>query len=469
MLALVVDLAGKAMVYPLREDVLEVRAGSLPENAICLPFKGVSRRHFVLCRSGKGWILRDLGSTNGVLLNGERVQEAPIREGDRIQAGAALLRVRAAPRDASHLSLPQTPPLTPDGYCTDEVGNLRIQEEASLFAFPRLVFPEGMVVGRSPAMFEVYQKLDALARAEVNVLLEGETGTGKELLARTLHLSSSRAMGPFVAVNCPAVPSELAEAEFFGIGDRVATGVAKRKGFLAQADGGTLFLDEVGAFPAALQAKVLRVIEEKTVIPVGESAAERLDFRLIAATNLDPRELIRRGQLREDLFHRLAGVEILVPPLRKRKEDLLPCLMAMLQRFSREEGKPLEWISKHLLARLAGYEYPGNVRELANLARSMVALAHPGEMLDVHLLPEKMARAADERGASSEARLEEGPIRLREELDGLARRLVTRALELSPDNMAAAARRLGLTPFGLRKMMKRLGSTSGNPPGVDGG
>jgi transcriptional regulator with GAF, ATPase, and Fis domain len=457
MLALVVDLAGKAMVYPLREDVLEVTAGSLSDNAVCIPFKGVSRRHFILQRKGMAWVITDLDSTNGLLLNGERIKEAAIKEGDQIQAGCVVLRVVESPGDASQVSIQQTPPLTPAGYATDDVGNLRVQEESGIFAFPRLVFAPGMVAGRSPGMFEVYQKLDALADAEVNVLLEGETGVGKELLARTLHLSSRRAMGPFIAVNCAAIPSELAEAEFFGIGDRVATGVAKRKGLFAQASGGTLFLDEVGSFPVALQAKVLRVIEERSVAAVGESARERLNFRLVAATNSDPRELILHGQLREDLFHRLAGVEIAIPPLRERREDILPILMALLQRFSSEEGKPVEWISKRLLARLVAYDYPGNVRELANLARSMVALAHPGEMLDVHLLPEKIGQAGAQAWRAPESRLEEGPVCLRDEVEGLTRRMVEKAMEAARGNVSAAAKRLGLTPFGLRKMMKRMG------------
>ncbi len=467
MLALVVDLAGKEIVYPLREDLLEARAGSLPDNAICLPFKGVSRHHFAVKRRSGEWVLKDLGSTNGLFLNGERVEEASIKEGDRIQAGCVVLRVAATPAGASKILVQRTPPLTPEGYATDEVGNLRIEEEPTLFSFPRLVFPPGMVAGRSTRMLEVYQKLDALADGKTNVLLEGETGTGKELMARTLHLSSRKAAGPFIAVNCAAIPSELAEAEFFGIGDQVATGVAKRKGLFAKAAGGTLFLDEIGSFPVALQAKVLRVVEERAVVAVGGSSKEHIDFRLVSAVNSDPRELIRHGALRPDLFHRLAGVEIRVPPLRERKEDVLPILMALLQRFAAEEGKPAEWISKRLLARLTAYDYPGNVRELANLARSLVALASPGEMLDIHLLPEELRRAAEAAPPPPEEAIERGPVRLRGEMEKLTRRMVEKALEVAEGNVSLAARRLGLTPFGLRKMMKRMkiGAGGSRPSG----
>jgi transcriptional regulator with PAS, ATPase and Fis domain len=296
-------------------------------------------------------------------------------------------------------------------------------------------------------MVEIYQKIHALAAKEFSILLVGETGVGKEMLARTLHLSSPRAEGPFVPVNCAAIPADLAEAELFGIGEKVATGVAGRTGKFVSANGGTLLLDELGALPADIQAKLLRAVEDKKIFQVGRPAGQAVDFRIISATNQDPRELIRSGKLREDLYHRLATVELFIPPLRDRHGDLAFLVLGLLNGLSSSEKKPLGGISRLLLSNLCRRDWPGNVRELCNLLKALVAAAHPGEILDVRLLPAEpipISPATDDLHAV---------------LDETARQRIEEALRLHDGNITRAAKHMNLSTVGLRKMMKRLGIT----------
>ncbi|HEY4491348.1 MAG TPA: sigma 54-interacting transcriptional regulator, partial [Acidobacteriota bacterium] len=260
---------------------------------------------------------------------------------------------------------------------------------------------------------------------------------------------------PFIAVNCAAIPADLAEAELFGIGEKVATDVKERKGKMVLADKGTLFLDELSSIPLDLQAKLLRSVEDRLILPVGENKPQKADFRLVAATNQDPKELLRLGKLRQDLYHRLATVEIHIPPLRERKGDLDILIMGLLQHISKKEKKYVPGISKNLFAQLATYSYPGNVRELINILTSMIALAHPGEVLDIHLLPPKVREMQDQKEAF-DGDLEKTSMNLHAALEEMSRRMITRALQLRQGNITQAANDLGLTPFGLRKMIKRL-------------
>ena len=214
-------------------------------------------------------------------------------------------------------------------------------------------------------MLEIYQKIHSLADSDVSVMLIGETGVGKEIFARTLHLSGKRANGPFIAVRLVrAIPDELAEAELLGIGEKVATDVKERKGKLVLANGGTLFLNELSAFPIGLQAKILRALEERVVYPVGENKGIPVNFQMISATNMDPQELISTQRLREDLYHRVAAVEIIIPPLRERKEDLKMLVSGLLQVISKREAKPISGLSRRLFAMMYSYSYPGNIRDV---------------------------------------------------------------------------------------------------------
>ena len=458
MLTLVADCYGRTITFPLREDLGQIRAGSLPDNTIYLPYKGVSRHHFQLIRKGPRWLLQDLESKNGTCVNGERITESYIRGGDTIQAGIIKLTVKSSRKDVEPLPLSETLVMRAHDAETDKVGHLPITDKEYIFSFPKLVFPERLILGKSPLMLEVYQKLHAIVESDINVLFAGETGVGKEMFAQTLHLSGKRSQGPFIAVNCAAIPSELAEAELFGIGEKVATDVKERKGRMILADKGTLFLDELSSIPLDLQAKLLRAVEDRQIYPVGESSPQTVNFRLISATNQKPKELLRLGKLREDLYHRLATVEIHIPPLRERKGDLEILIMGLLQHISKREGKYVPGISKRLFAELSTYHYPGNVRELINVLTAMIALAHPGEILDMHLLPEKVQQnklQADTEVLESD--LERTSINLHAALDEMSKRLILRAMQLHQGNITRAAKHLGLTPFGLRKMMKRLG------------
>jgi transcriptional regulator with PAS, ATPase and Fis domain len=338
----------------------------------------------------------------------------------------------------------------------------------NLFISDKLVFPHGMIPGTSAKMTELFQRLDALADSDFSVLLIGETGTGKEMFAQTLHYSSKRSRGPFVAINCAAIPSELIEAELFGIGEKVATDVVARTGKIVAANHGTLFLDELSAFPIGLQSKVLRVLDERKVTPVGKNAPERVDFRLICATNEDPQELIRSGKLREDLYHRIATVELQIPPLRERKEDLPVLIVGLLQQICKKEKKTIAGVSEKLFDELISYSYPGNIRELVNLLSSMIALAHPGEMLDFHLAPARLIKP-EASETQNETDFKADPLDLHNKLDETTRDWVLRALHLHDWNVSAAARSLKITRFGLQKIMKRMGivNRKDTGPGTD--
>jgi transcriptional regulator with PAS, ATPase and Fis domain len=458
MLTLIADCFGRSILFPLREDLTELRGGSLPDNTIYLPYKGVSRHHFSITRQDSKWILRDLGSKNGTMLNGKQITEATIKTGDMIQAGIIQLAVKSAREEVQPLKLSDTQSLRRDPE-TDRVGHVPVGTEEQIFSFQKLRFPEGFIPGKSAAMENAFQKVQAIADSDVNVLLIGETGVGKEMFAQTLHQSGKRAKGPFVAVNCAAIPADLAEAELFGIGEKVATDVNARKGKMLLAHQGTLFLDELSSFSEGLQAKILRAIEDHAIYPVGEHRAHVSDFRLIAATNQNPKELIGKGKLREDLYHRIATVEIQIPPLRERKGDLELLIMGLLQNLSKKEGKYIAGISQPLFASLHEYSYPGNVRELRNILSAMVALAHPGEVLDLQLLPEKVRDRNIQEDVDHviQSDREKGSIHLHETIDEVTRKLILHALKLHQGNITKAARYLNVTPFGMRKMMKRLG------------
>jgi transcriptional regulator with PAS, ATPase and Fis domain len=279
MLVLVADCHGRIIQFPLKEEYSEVTIGSLPENLISLPYKGVSRRHFSLIRQNDGWLLKDLGSTNGTRLNGSKVKEATIKPDDSILAGVVEFKVKESDTELFLLQTSKGNEQAIQTNRTDRFGDIETGLQQGIFASHKLIFPSGMIPGQSSQMMNIYQRIHSLADSDVNVLFIGETGTGKEMFARMLHSSGKRSTGPFIAVNCAAIPSELLEAELFGIGEKVATDVSSRKGKIELADHGTLFLDELGAFPISLQAKVLRAIEEKIITKIGEHRGNAVDFR----------------------------------------------------------------------------------------------------------------------------------------------------------------------------------------------
>jgi two-component system response regulator AtoC len=224
------------------------------------------------------------------------------------------------------------------------------------------------LVGGSPAMQEVFRVVQQVADADATVLLRGETGTGKELVARALHRRSARRDGPFVAVNCTAVPRELMESEFFGHEKGAFTGAAaRRQGRFQQADGGTLFLDEIGDLDQGVQAKLLRALQEREITRVGAERIERVDVRVVAATNRDLEALVKEGQFRDDLYYRLDVIPLRLPPLRERPGDLPALVDHFVRSFGERLGRAVPMPPPEVLAAAAGYPWPGNVRELRNL------------------------------------------------------------------------------------------------------
>ena len=242
--------------------------------------------------------------------------------------------------------------------------------------------PEEMLVGNSPPMQEVYKAIGRVADTDVTVLIEGESGTGKELVAKAIHFNSSRFAKPFIPINMAAIPSELLESELFGYEEGAFTGAVRRyPGKFLLANGGTIFLDEIGEAPLSIQAKLLRVLEEKKVIPLGGKNEVKLDVRIIAATNKDLKQLINEGKFREDLYYRLSVFNIRLPPLQERLEDIPVLLAHFVKRFSRIHGVHEKTFTEKAVKLLMEQKWPGNVRELENTILRVI-LSTPGEVID---------------------------------------------------------------------------------------
>ena len=255
------------------------------------------------------------------------------------------------------------------------------------------------VVACSPAMQRIFRMVEALQASEASVLITGESGTGKEVVARAIHHNSTRSKGPFVALNCAALPAELLESELFGHVRGAFTGAIRdRVGRFELANEGTLFLDEIGDLPAPLQVKLLRVLQERQFERVGENKTRTSKARIIAATNMDLKEALHRGRFREDLYYRLCVMPIEVPPLRERREDIAPLITTILQRFTRQQGL-VKRISPQAMRVLLDYHWPGNVRELANVVEYAVVVAK-GETI----LPEDLPHELLEHPGRAQAR-----------------------------------------------------------------
>ncbi|HEX8210761.1 MAG TPA: sigma-54 dependent transcriptional regulator [Longimicrobium sp.] len=265
----------------------------------------------------------------------------------------------------------------------DEVARVLRAGEGSADAIPLPEVPEGddEVVGSSPALVEVFKTVGRVGPSDATVLVTGESGTGKELIARAVHRVSARAGGPFVAVNCAAIPEDLLESELFGHEKGAFTGAVARKiGRFERAGGGTLFLDEIGDMSLVLQAKILRAVQEREIERLGGEERIALDVRVVTATHRDLPALIAAGDFREDLYYRLAVVRLHLPPLRERPGDLRPLALHYAARFARAYGRPVRAISEAALERLASHRWPGNIRELRNALERAVLIA-PGEVV----------------------------------------------------------------------------------------
>jgi two-component system, NtrC family, response regulator GlrR len=315
----------------------EITVGTDPGNDLVLTDPAISRHHFAVSATSRGTLIRDLSSTNGTVVDGVRVERAYLRPGSVISIGQTELRVE------------------PAGETTETLSSAERW---------------GHALGSSPAMRRIFALLPRIAASDATVLLEGETGTGKSLLAIAIHEASARASRPFVTVDCGAIPPTLIESELFGHEKGAFTGATgARIGAFESAAGGTLFLDEIGELPLEMQPKLLRALEDRVVKRVGGNEPIRLDIRLIAATNRELREEVNRARFRSDLFYRLATLRLRVPPLRERREDI-PLLAAHFY----SQFVPGEEPSAELITDLMRRDWPGNVRELRAAVERVVLL-----------------------------------------------------------------------------------------------
>lgn len=330
------------------------------------------------------------------------------------------------------------------------------------------------LVGASEAMRNVKQRVAKVSRGMAPVLIHGESGTGKELVAQALHASSQRADGPLVAVNCGAIPENLLEAEFFGARKGSYTGATQdRDGYFQAARGGTLFLDEIGDLPLAMQSKLLRSIQERSVRPLGSTQEETVDVRIVSATHRDLAADVQSGRFRQDLYYRLNVIEIVIPPLRERREDLPALCAALLARIAQESGMPVPALTESALAAIATHPLTGNVRELENLLHRAVALSD-GEELHVDgptgTTDAQAVRLATSPAASQLAQPTETsapdhastacapplPNDLQAWLDQQEREILIRALKEAGFNRTATAARLGISLRQIRYRIARL-------------
>ena len=407
------------------------RIGTADGNDLVLADRTVSRFHCEVVLRGEAILIRDCGSTNGTLIDGVRIREAEIPPGTLVRIGGSALRV--------------------------ELG----EEPAFVEVSGRTAF--GELVGASVELRRVYAVLERLALTDATVQVQGETGTGKDVLARSLHAASRRAAGPFVAVDCGAIPEHLVESELFGHVKGAFTGATSdRRGVFEEADGGTLFLDEIGEMPLALQPKLLRAIESRSIRRVGGTGARTVDVRIIAATNRSLASSINDGSFREDLYYRLAVVEVRLPPLRARRDDIPVLAAHFLRMFGGVGGDgalPAEFI-----AGLVGRGWPGHVRELRNYIERCVSLGTIAPRPAVASAPEPapggpLPPDSIERFVALHLPLKEARRAWTESFELV---YVRAMLKLVGGNVTRAAERAGVSRRFLQRMVARLGIKTGN-------
>ena len=394
--------------------------GTDPDCELVLTDDRVSRRHLRVVRRAGGFEVEDLQSLNGTIYQGSRVTRAELPTGATLKLGKSFLRIQVLPR--------------------------------SLELAPSQSRRFGELVAESLAMREVFSVLELAARSDVTVLLEGETGVGKELAARAVHERSARRAAPFVGIDCAALPESLIESELFGHEKGAFTGASgQRLGAFRRAQGGTLFLDELDAIPLSTQARLLRAVEERKVLPVGADREEAIDIRLIAAAHDNLAARVADGGFRPDLYYRLSVVRIVIPPLRARREDLA----AMTAELLRRRGFEAAGVAGPNLELLFAHDWPGNVRELRNVLERALVLS-PGAtcFADLKLTLDAAGAGSDPLAVRSDLPFAEAKRAL---LDAFERRYLRDLLARADGNVSAAAREAGLDRKHLRELAKRHG------------
>jgi len=416
-----------------------VTIGRSAVNDLVLTDSSISGTHAEIVLGDTGVQLHDLESTNGTYIGGIRIRSAWIEPGMVIKLGKTEIELSSA--DEVHV------PISGEDHF-------------------------GALYGRSPAMREVFAILEKVAPTEMSVLIGGETGTGKELVARALHDESSRHKGPFVVLDCGSLPRELAEAAILGHKKGSFTGAMNdRPGCFEEADGGTLFLDEIGELPLDLQPKLLRVLDRREVQRIGESQVRKVDVRVVAATHRDLRMMVGQGSFREDLYFRLSVMSVDLPPLRDRGEDKVMLAERFLEDHVRMMNGtlPRPTFSDAAREALLAEVFPGNVRQLKNMVQRAAHLCRHGiiEPSDLHLGRREDRPVAAASGRSTEeaaamavdAALYEQPFKEAKQVmvDGFERAYFSRLLAKTDNNLSRAAAEAGITRYYLRELLKRLG------------
>ncbi len=313
---------------------------------------------------------------------------------------------------------------------------------------PQSISPRDIIIGQSPAIQALLAMVDKVVTSQAPVLVVGPSGSGKELIARRIHVSSIRKKGPFIAVNCGAIPDELLESEFFGYKKGAFTGAnMDKKGLFQLANGGVLFLDEIAELPLPMQVKLLRVIQEKSVRPIGGQEEEMLDIRLISATNQNLSKLVSQGRFREDLFYRLHVIELTVPPLRGRKEDIPLLVSFLINKICQQWNRPVVTIEKEALLLLLAYDFPGNVRELENILERAITLCDNDAInkKDLHLPTEEEMLNMDEESTGLEY-----------VVNDMEKKTIETVLLRYNGNKQKTAKELGISVRSLRYRLKKL-------------
>ncbi len=426
----------------------KVTIGAAEDNDLVLRDETVSRFHCEIFVEGGSYMVKDLGSTNGTFINRVRVREAWLKPGCTLSLGTSELRFAAS----------------------DEKFRI-VPSDKSRFMD---------LIGRDPKMREIYAILEKIAPTDATVVIEGETGTGKEVVARSTHMASRRNNGAFMVFDCGAVPENLIESELFGHEKGAFTGaLSTRQGVFELADGGTVFLDELGELQLDLQPKLLRVLEQREVKRVGGTKPIKVDVRVVAATNRNLEEEVRAGRFREDLFYRLSVVRLMLPPLRDRKDDIPLLIQQFLKtgRFNRtpEGGRRVRQISRSSLDRVLEYDFPGNVRELHNVIERAVSFAD-ADTIEVKDLPDHIAiqhrqlieePASVEKGGSPKSRSGivpdvTGTFKDAKEdwVSTFEKDYIEALLRRNDGNISHAAREADIDRKYFRKLMKKYGITA---------
>jgi two-component system response regulator GlrR len=409
-----------------------LRVGSREGTDVVVADATVSRIHFEIAADEHGYRLRDLGSSNGTVVDGYRAHDVYLKPGSRIHLGQ-----------------------------TEIIFEPLVQEaELPLSRNERF----GPLVGRSRAMRELFATLERVARSDATVLVEAETGTGKELIAKAIHEASDRAGGPLVVFDSAAAPKDLIESQLFGHERGAFTGATDRRiGFMEEADGGTLLLDELGELPIMLQPKLLRALETREVIPVGSNQPRKVDVRIVAATNRDLAAEINRGSFRDDLYYRLAVIRVVVPPLRERPDDVRLLVEHFVARVKGPAAAAhiMSQVPEEAWARLEAYAWPGNVRELRNMVERSLALA--GDRGPIRFDPTLDARpmanpptASAPLPANAAADLGRPFLEQKHELvSRFERAYLTGILERHGGNISRAAAAAGLDRMYFKRLLKK--------------